>query len=119
MALLDLLFSGFVGILSCQLLVLPFLRLLKFLPFFLLLCVHLFLLFLVFLVLLGVSRVWRSGALNRRKLVGMHGCAATYIVPRASIASSCIASCISWTAMNCTGLSGGYDSALIECCRLG
>src|SRR5579864_8472053 len=118
MALLDLLFSGFVGILSCQLLVLFFLRLLKFLPFFLLLCVHLVLLFLVFLVLLGVSRVWRSGALNRRKLVGMDGRRTTCIVFRRHIASSCIASCISWTAMNCTGLAGGHYSAIIKGCRL-
>lgn len=39
MALLHLLLSGFVRVLSCELLVVPFLLLLKFLPLFVLLCV--------------------------------------------------------------------------------
>jgi hypothetical protein len=119
MALLDLLLPGFIGILSCELLVFAFLLLLKFLPVFLLLCVHRFLLFLVFLVLLGVPQVGRSRALNRRKLVGMDSRRTRYIVFRRHIASSCIASCISWTAMNCTGLSGGHDPAIVKGRRFG
>jgi hypothetical protein len=50
MPLLDLLPPGFVRALSCELLMFPFLLLLKFLPFFFLLRKQLFLLFLVFLV---------------------------------------------------------------------
>lgn len=111
MALLDLLRSGVIRALSCELLVLFFLSLLKFLPVFFFPGVHLFLLLLVFLVLLRVPRVWRRGTLERRKIIGMDGAP---VIFRRIISS--IAGCgISRTAVDRAALSSRHDSAIIEC----
>src|SRR6202043_1437584 len=98
-SLFDLLLPGFVCILFCELLMVPFLLLLKSLPIFLLLRKQLFLLFLVFLVLLRIAGVWRTGTLHWRQLAGMHRVSTTRgIVSGRGIAWPCVASsCVSWT----------------------
>src|SRR5437879_1351852 len=115
--LLDLLPSAFIGMLSCELLVLFFLLLLKFLPLSVLLRIQLFLLLLVFSVLLGVACVWRSGALDRRKLVRMDRARAPCgVVARACIPSTPI---LATRIMNRASLAGAHDSALVKCSRFG
>jgi hypothetical protein len=69
--LLDLLLSRFVRLLLRQPLVVLFLLLLEFLVVLFLLSVKLFLLLLIFLIQFRVSRVWRSGAWVRRKVLRM------------------------------------------------
>jgi hypothetical protein len=69
MALLHLLLSAFIRMLSFELLMVPLLPLLELLVIFVLLRVHLFLLFLIFLVQLRVSSIWRRGALVRRQVL--------------------------------------------------
>jgi len=125
--LLDLLPSAVICMLSCELLVLFFLLLLKFLALSVLLRIQLFLLLLVFSVLLRVPRVWRSGTLGTRNLVRMHRASAPRgVVLRAGalsagIVSACIPSThiLSTRIMNRASLAGAYDSALIKCSRSG
>jgi len=118
MALLDLLLPGFIGILSCQLLVFAFLLLLKFLPVFLLLRVHLFLLFPIFLILFRVSCVRSRGALHRRKVVGMDS-ASGIVFGRGVVSPSVACSGIARAAMDRAPFASGHDSSTAECTRSG
>ena len=126
MALFDLLPSPFVGIFPGELLMFALLLLLEFLPILLLLGVKLVLLLLVFPVLLGVPRIWRRTALERRKFAGMDCVGATRVVVlrrihRSRIGLSPIAStrvalsCVSRAAMNRTALAGVLDTMLVKC----
>ena len=120
--LLDLLPSAIIRMLSCELLMFFFLLLLKFLPFFVLLRRQLFLLLLVFPVLLGVTCVWRTGALGTRNLVGMHrGGGTRDVVCAACILWARIPSThiLSTRIMNRASLAGAHDSALAKCSRSG
>ena len=115
----DLLPSGIIGLLSGEPLVFTFLLLLEFLPLFFLLRVNLLLLFFVFAVLLGISRVWRSRTLGRRKLIRMDGSGARRVV--ACAFSTCIPTrrIFSRRTMNGTTFSGGDDPTIIECASFG
>ena len=115
--LLDLLPSAFIGMLSCELLVLFFLLLLKFLPLSVLLRMKLFLLLLVFSVLLRIPRIWRRWTLGARNLVRVNRASATRgVVLRTCIPSTHI---LSTRIMNRASLAGAHDSALVKCSRSG
>lgn len=107
MPLFELLFPGFIRILSCELLVFLFLLLLQFLPFFLLLREQFFLLLLVLPIQFGIPSIWRTGALGRRQLVRMHRGSPTRVIsprPRRRI-------------MNRTRPSRRHNSAFVKCSR--
>jgi len=115
----DLLPSGIIGLLSGEPLVFTFLLLLEFLPLFFLLRVNLLLLFFVFAVLLGISRVWRSRTLGRRKLIRMDGPGARWVVAWAFLITVPTCRIFSRWTMNGTTFSGGHDPAIIECGSFG
>ena len=108
--LLDLLSSGFIGILFRQPLVLLLLLLLEFLPLLVLLGEHLVLLLLVFPVAVGVSGVG-SGALHRRKVFRVDGCSGTILTARP------VAPAIGRRVVRRSRFFGGYGS--VKICRPG